>query len=552
MELRQRLLVILDQMKRICESVYQQRYLFVINTIGQLTVALQEVSEDLLHSTELCVDMEYYVQVLSDVLQAQQQEDYILFADLLEGQMIPLLLQCQQQLLVMNSDSVIWYDCNMGIVKKQDRYRKLYDQLKRYQDNRLAGDEKVSISVEMTGIGAMTMLGECAGTRRYFHSNIDPFREARLFASSLKPMSLYNIFGFGLGYHVEQIARMYSAADVCVFEPNLEVIYQAFCRMDLQWLLNNPKVKICYDPYYQGVMQQLEENADSVVLHYPSVDLVPEMGIRERFMDIRIRRENMMAYEQQFEQNMRSNFKNIHQSVEELKPQFEGKRIVIVAGGPSLDNNIQLLKKIDKESCRIFAVGAVLRRLLKEGIIPDYAIITDPKSYTVGQIQGMEDCGVPMLIMSTAIDQIALQYHGPKYLICQEGMPEAEEYAKQKGYMIFQTGGSVATTALDVSIRLGAGDIAFVGLDLAFIGKRTHAQDVAGGTIDDGIELSKVVGWHGESLATNRPFTMYRQWIERRLMQEDVTMPVYDATEGGARKEGMIPIRLGDWIEKKG
>ncbi len=552
MELRQRLLAIMDQMKRICESAYQQRYLFVINTIGQFTVTLQEVSEDLLNSTELCVDMEYYVQVLSDVLRAQQQEDYILFADLLEGQMIPLLSQCQQQLLVMNSDSVIWYDCNMEIVEKQDRYRKLYDQLKAYQDNRLTGNAKVSISVEMTGIGAMTMFGECAGIRRYFHSNIDPLREARMFAASLKAMPVYNIFGLGLGYHAEQVARMYPVADVCVFEPNLEVIYQAFCCMDLRWLLDNPKVKICYDPYYQGVMQQLEENADSVVLHYPSVDLVSEMGIRERLTDIRIRRENMAAYEQQFEQNMRSNFKNIHRSAEELKPQFEGKRIVIVAGGPSLDHNIHLLKKIDKENCRIFAVGAVLRRLLQEEIIPDYAIITDPKSHTVGQIQGIEDCGVPMFVMSTAIDRIALQYHGPKYLICQEGMPEAEEYAKQKGYMTFRTGGSVATTALDVSIRLGAGDIAFVGLDLAFAGNRTHAQGVAGGTIDDSIELSEVVGWHGEYLATNRPFIMYRRWIERRLMQEDVTMPVYDATEGGAKKEGMIPIRLGDWIEKKG
>ena len=61
-----------------------------------------------------------------------------------------------------------------------------------------------------------------------------------------------------------------------------------------------------------------------------------------------------------------------------------------------------------------------------------------------------------------------------------------------------------------------------------------------------------MVGWHGENLATNRPFIMYRRWIERRLIQEDVTMPVYDATEGGAKKEGMMPIRLEDWIEKKG
>ena len=39
-------------------------------------------------------------------------------------------------------------------------------------------------------------------------------------------------------------------------------------------------------------------------------------------------------------------------------------------------------------------------------------------------------------------------------------------------------------------------------------------------------------------------FKIYKEWIEERIKEEDVDMPVYDATEGGAVVKGLKIERL--------
>ena len=91
----------------------------------------------------------------------------------------------------------------------------------------------------------------------------------------------------------------------------------------------------------------------------------------------------------------------------------------------------------------------------------------------------IKNISVPMLYLSTAYKGYAMNYQGKKYLICQNGYKKAEELAKQKGWHLYETGGSVTTTAFDVCIRLGCKSIAFIGLDLAYTGNLAHAEGAA-------------------------------------------------------------------------
>lgn len=551
-ELYQRIENCIDWIERMHEWICGQNYIHAINSIEELMICIQNISDELMTCPLFSVDVNYYKQMLCGIVEAQQQEDYVLFADLLKLQLQPLLLQCQE-ILIQNitfHESLELFNRNcrtMELHEERDGYKQLSAILKDWRNIRKASVyNSVQLEVEPTSIGAPTLVAQSDTVRRYFHSNNNPYWGARRFAENVRTAEEYIIFGFGLGYHIQQLAICQPDAKITVFEPDIGVLAEAFSYRDLTWMINQSNVRIEYDPEYIGFLNKTEATKAEILLYYPAVSMIPIEGIREQFEGIKIRLENFRVYEKQFQKNMKMNFHNISQSAEVLKSDFYNKQVIIVAGGPSLDRNVELLKKCDRSRTRILATGAVLRKLLNMNIVPDYAIITDPKPYTMNQIYGLEDCGIPLLLMATAIGEISQIYKSDKYLICQEGMPEAETYAREKGYEVFKTGGSVATAALDVAIRLGAGSIVFIGLDLAFTGNQTHASGMANETMDNELDCIQVPDWDGNTVATSKSFLMYLQWIEKRIVQEDVTMEIYDATEGGARKQGMIPVKLED------
>ena len=184
------------------------------------------------------------------------------------------------------------------------------------------------------------------------------------------------------------------------------------------------------------------------------------------------------------------------------------------------------------------------------GITPDYVVFLDAQSNMTQQIKGLENESVPIICASTAYKGIAMNYKGSKYLICQKGYDRAEQYAMENQVRSYETGGSVSTIALDMCLQLGCREIAYIGLDLAFTGQRTHANDTA--CVKDAPEedVLLVESKDGEMVSSSRLFMIYREWIERRVQQEDAVGRVYDATEGGAKKKGLIIKPLRELLEK--
>ncbi len=555
--LHQKLLNCIDRIDLICNRIYAQQYIHAINNIERFMNWMQEVSEGLLSNSLFAIDETYYLQVLSGIMEAQQQEDYVLFADLLQLQLRPLLLQCQAILVEQEQSGVPkdYFEQNCNCLKERLENASVKMLLQVLSDwINLRGESSykdVKLQIEPTSVGAPTVLVQGSNCSRYFHSNENPYMAARRFASNVKDAKEYAIFGFGLGYHIEQLSIQQPDAMLTVYEPDIGMLANALIHRDLTWMLHYPKIQIVYDPDYVGFLDKIGQPDVEVVLHYPSLSMIPNDSIKSQFEGIKVRLENIALYDKQFKKNMESNFRNIKQSAEQIKKNFENKQVVIVAGGPSLDKNVHYLKECNRNNTILFATGAVLRKLLQMDIIPDYAIITDPKQYTVRQITGLENCGVPLLLMATAIGEISAMYKGELYLVCQEGVKEAEQFAKDNNYQLFRTGGSVATAALDVAIQFGAESIVFIGLDLAFTGNKTHASDLVNETMDSNMEYIQVSDWNGEKISTSKPFSMYLQWMENRMKEKDVTMKIYDATEGGARKEGMIPVRLADILSKQ-
>lgn len=141
-----------------------------------------------------------------------------------------------------------------------------------------------------------------------------------------------------------------------------------------------------------------------------------------------------------------------------------------------------------------------------------------------------------MIYLSTVAAIVANEYESKRYIAYQEGMPEAEETAHKMGYTLYESGGSVATFAIDLGIRMHCKRIIVVGLDMGYPGEQTHAGGV-GKKLVDTQNLRLVEGVGGRQVRTGKTLDIYRRWIERRIESE--TEIEWINASNGARIHGM-------------
>lgn len=480
--------------------------------------------------------------LLQQLIGAQEKKDYLLFADLLELQLMPIL-QAMQNTLREKEKAVFpedWYEGNIEELKKcGDWALRLRNQLEKITNEELAEYE-----IEPTTDGFSTLKVKTNQDDFYFHGNHNPVIEAEQFINTYFRVdyNLYLVFGLGLGYHVDALCnRSKGEAQVYVYERDLAVIKLAFSHHSMQRLLEYG-VRIIYDPNLQELSKALQKGEGILVPHYPSIRNIRNESIRNRFEQLFLQDSSQRFQQEQLEINFRANVKRCKHFAEELIDKIQGKDVYIVAAGPSLDQNIHLLKEKPRNSF-ILAVGTVFRKLQQLAIPMDAVIVSDANQRVLYQIDNTNTEDIPMLLLSTACLQFAKHYKGDCYLICQEEFPLAKEYAETNHAKCYLTGGSVSTTALDAAIRLGASRIIFLGLDLAYTNSLAHASDTSLREMSDLSDCILVKGNVEAEVPASHAFILYREWIEDRIAKEN-QIEFINATEGGAFIKGMKHIPL--------
>lgn len=538
-----------------------QNYDVVVRSFTTLTGNLMPVLEAVFS------DIAYYNQeieivnpnqisnALQDMLLAQENKDYVLLADLLELRLLPFLQSLQEVIRSydgLGTDLNVWTN-NLAALEKRDisLWKQIQSYHEAYEKETAAGTWQGRHHLEATNSGAFTMAGQDEKGSYYYHSNVNPETEAAAFADYYydEESDSYVIWGLGLGYHIKEMFRLDDGIRIQVFENDLDVIYHCLMAVDLSNLIANKRFSLIYDPDFKKIIPALDNITENLIIHSPSLRHIRDTRIREQMEMFFIRDSGKRNAAILFGNNSRENFKHYDGYIDELKPEFEGKDVIIVAAGPSLDKNVELLRN-KKPGIIILAVETVFRKLLKLGIDVDYMIVTDANSRIYSHLAGLEEEQIPMLYLATAYKGYSMNYCGKKYLICQNGYDRAQELAKQKGWHLYETGGSVSTTALDVCIYLGCKSIAFIGLDLAYTDNLAHATDTSRRAVSETEEMKQVPAIGGGTVPVSRLFTIYNRWIASRVKKADVTMPVIDATEGGAIVPGLTVMALKEYMEK--
>ncbi|HKM04745.1 MAG TPA: 6-hydroxymethylpterin diphosphokinase MptE-like protein [Lachnospiraceae bacterium] len=514
---------------------------------------------------------EYVKQLLDGMLNAQEKKDYILLADLLEMQIRPFLVELQELLcepitsLLQNENCSITFISNIEALDKQNP--RLVQSIYEYLDSEKYKENKQKYIIELTSSGFPTLKIIQEEGEYYQVSNNNPYRDIRTWLIDTICMNRkeYHLLGMAMGYGLTQLYNLTGKVNpIHVFETDLHMIVLALNHIKINHMLQDG-VFLHYDPDLtqlnasikktQKRDNSLKNDQAQLLIYPPAIQNIQNKELRKSLEKFNLVENSMKNARFLLQGNFMSNISYAKKhpdqvcNVDVLQQEFLGKDVYIIAAGPSLDKNIFLLKEKPKNSI-IIATGTVLKKLLKLNIRPDFFIVSDPNERVTSQITGIEDCGVPMLMLSTAHGKFMKNYQGNVFFILQKDYQRAEEEAHFLKNHLYQTGGSVSTIALDIAIHLGANQVIFLGLDLAFTDNLAHAEDTSNRLATDKDDLSLVKAYDGGEVFADAKFILYREWMERRIRQADASkVKIWNATEGGSFVEGMHHVKFASFLE---
>lgn len=445
----------------------------------------------------------------------------------------------------------------LGILEKnletlEKKYPDLYRRLKRK-------DIGIPENLEVLDCrdGNKTLKAKCGGRMFLLHSMYDPVAEAERFArEKINGASGINLlYGFGMGYHVRKLLDLLpDNGELHVFDINSGVFVAAMMCNDLTDIVSDRRVTLEISDSLGDILPPMEklltkECGMNVILHVPSVQIIPDEMEDFKFVmeDWNIRKSVDEKYGSLLSDNRSSNLLLLKRNVGEFFDKFTGMPFLIVSAGPSLEKNVDLIKEIEGRAV-IISAGSALKFLLKRGIKPDFFVLIDPMEIIYKQVEGIEDIDVTAIFLSTACRLAVQEYKGPKFAAIQDEshMSDGEEK------FLIKTGGSVATTALDIALKMGANPVIFVGQDLAYQGDKHHISEYVHndylGDIKPVDNMRKVKGQDGELLNTTLGLLSYKRWIENRI-RDEADVVFINSTEGGAFIKGAKHISLKETID---
>lgn len=369
---------------------------------------------------------------------------------------------------------------------------------------------------------------------------------------------------FGV-FSVNEISKLYQTKNkdtlIIIIEPNLTVF---------NYVLNNKNLKIFSQPNIVLFADNSPENIitflQPIIFDISYVQLLKKVNFYftdyYRTNDLKLIKQYIQLIRQTILGTVRAfgndivdsliglerNLKNLPyiltaKDTAQMKDLHKGKPAIIVAAGPSLNKNFHLLKSV-KDKAVIVAVDTIVKRLLDEGIIPDFVCSIERSERTYEFFYQENNIPKEVTFVAPAVieTRILEEYKGNILLPFRNEISETMwlqrimNLPKESGIYM---GSSCAHVAFGIAEHLGCSPLILVGQDLAFSDDSvtTHAE----GTIYHKLNrapISKsrhdtVEGYFGGTVTTTDTWRQFKVWFEKRI--GEANLHVIDATEGGAR-----------------
>ncbi|MCQ2613178.1 MAG: DUF115 domain-containing protein [Treponemataceae bacterium] len=359
------------------------------------------------------------------------------------------------------------------------------------------------------------------------HSAYNPAAEAQKQISGLfardenKTKDILVFFGFGLGYAVNEAARVFPEKTIVVVEPDLIRLQTAFCALDWAPVFALKKIIFFVGTKHQNIIGILEKQGlkNCLVIRNPAF----EKHNQKYFADLQtlINRniqkaatnaKTLKTFSKLWFSNSVKNMMRLSEcrGISCFKGIFAESDIpaLVVAAGPSLDRILPQLSRL-KEHCVLICVDTALRALVNAGIEPDFVLVVDPQYWNARHFDRLKTPG-SFLVTEIASYPSVFRFECKEILLGSSMFPLGkylEQKTEIKGELA--AGGSVSSTAWDFARYLGCRKIYLAGLDLSFPKGRTHTR---GSTFEEkaftgSLRLNPAETWLTSALYGAQPVT---------------------------------------------
>lgn len=428
--------------------------------------------------------------------------------------------------------------------------------------------------IEDTKKGNKTLVYMKDGKKQYLHSKYDPIREAEALTKDYKDIKGSNVifYGTGLGYHIESIIKDNPNNDFYIIEPQAEILeaFLSIRNLSKGEYRNIKGISLGIE----GILSDMDEfldiqRGDTVIVELPSHKQLLEEDYKV-FSEIitnlaRGKRSNIVteyAFQKRWIVNSMLNLKEVLDSPNiliEKKGEFRDKPAILVAAGPSLNEEIENIRYIkDNGLAYIFSVGSAINTLIHHGIHPHVATTYDPTEHNqkvFETIKEQEITDVPLIFGTSVGYETLLNYPGKMYHMITSQDTVAPYYlgASNENMMdIVADAPSIAVVTMQLLENLGFSPIILAGQNLAYVGRVEHSEGIRYSkelTEEEEQGASLVEDVYGNMIGTNDGYNRMRAQMESYVAIMDEGR-VINTTKGGAKIAGADFRELQDIIDK--
>lgn len=434
------------------------------------------------------------------------------------------------------------------------------------------------VITEQAKTGALTLKLVHDEKMLYLQSKYDPKREAQRFASKFDEEIIKHVLfvGVGAGYHIQAFMEAHPDTKFSIYEPNEEVLHAYLSNFQLDDLPLRQLAKIFTGTEEESVTTELQVllAASKNVLKIITLPVYEKIFgeqiqvILEKSLESIKEKHSSLATNVSFQKrwtiNSIKNFPTVLKTPNILhdidRSSFEGKPAIIVAAGPSLNEEFENLRYIKENGLAyIFSVGSAINALIEQGIYPDAACTYDPQDINYRVIQIIKDKGITEipLVFGTSVGFETLEnYRGEllHMIVSQDTVaPALLKSSKTETLDFVNDAPSIAVVTFQLLSKLGCSPIILAGQNLAYIRNHYYAKGIDYGNNSHEVKeeaLNKAIATedvYGQTVKTTDGFNRMRQQLEMYIAHYPSTV-VFNTTKGGAAINGTTFSTLEDLI----
>jgi len=374
-------------------------------------------------------------------------------------------------------------------------------------------------------------------------------------------------FGLGLGDHIEKLLDEYKTNTFIITEPVWDFFVHSLYNLD--WTEISEKAEkqdtnliFCLGESVEATVLQIEKiisaygitflEGSYFYIHYPSWE-------NEKALDRLKGRMDSFSISSGFFEDEIDMCSNTYANMRrERFTYIKAQRVLhqdmpafIVASGPSLERNIQHIKKW-RDHVVLFSAGSTLKILLQNGIRPDIHIENENVPQVFSILKGLNEQyglqGITLCASATIYPGVA-SFFDNVWFYSRPGLSSTSIFASADD-ALHDTGPLVANSASALAVASGFRNIYLFGVDCGKLpGKATHHKDTVynedeallgmSATDFDDMFNRRVPGNFGGEILTSRFHDMSR--LAFNSLSARTKMQIYNCSYGAAL-DGIPPL----------